>query len=105
MAIGGTVAGVEAGAFNSTLVADGTVILTGGGVADAAVVAVIRAVGADGTSVMRGRVGSEAVVASSATADFSPCSSSFLSSNVAIRFRIRLTVCLASDETESLWWR
>ena len=106
MAIGGTVAGIETDARNSALVDSGTVNLAGGGVVGAADVMVTWAVDADGgTSVMCGRAGSEAVVVCSATAGFSPCSSSFLSSSIAIRSRTRLMVCLESDETESLWWR
>jgi hypothetical protein len=78
-------------------------IVTAGGIADAADVMVTWGAGADGgTSVMCGRVGSEAVVASSATGGFTPCSSNFFSSNVASKFRISLTVCLVSEETESL---
>lgn len=106
MAIGGTVAGIETDARNSALVDSGTVNLAGGGVVGAADVMVTWAVDVDeGTSVMCGRAGSEAVVVCSATAGFSPCSSSFLSSSIAIRSRTRLMVCLESDETESLWWR
>ncbi len=105
-AIGGTVVGIETDARSSVLVASGTVNLAGGGVVGAADGMVTWAVGAGGgTSVMCGRAGSEAVVVCSATAGFSPCSSSFLFSNIAIRSRTRLMVCLESDETDSLWWR
>jgi hypothetical protein len=103
VAIGGTATGVETDALNSALVASGTVNLACGGVVGAADVMVTWAVGADGgTSVMCGRVGSETVVVSPATVGFIPCSSSFLFSSIAIRSRIRLTVCLESDKTESL---
>ena len=101
-AIGGTVDGPATGVLIATEAANGTATVTGGGIDEAADVMVTWAGGAKGgTSVICGRAGSEAVAASG----FSPCSSSFLSSNVAIKFRISLTVCLASEDTESLWWR
>ena len=86
------------GALISTLVVDGIVCVTGGaaGGADVMVTWVGRADG--GTSVMRGCAGS-LVIASSTIVGFSPCSSSFFSSSVAMSFRTRLAVCLVSDES------
>lgn len=91
-----TLAGAVGDALLSTLVVDGTVIVTAGAAGD--VMVTWAGWADDGTSVMRGRAGSLAV-ASSAIAGFSLCSSSFFSSSVAMSFRTRLAVCLVSDES------
>lgn len=107
----GTVEGAETAVPRSTLVVSGTDMVIGGGTTGVADAMVTVAMGAEGgTSVICGRTGGTGAGeagASSEAEDLSPCRSSFLSSSVAIRLLMRVTVCLvsAADLNESLWCR
>lgn len=105
----GTVDGAGTAELTSTLVASGTDMVMGGGITGVADAMVTVAVGvAGGTNVIGGRVGGIGVggVAGGSWdgVDLSPCNSSFLSSSVAIRVLMRVTVALVSadEPNESL---